>query len=282
MKEKNGYDLIAFDMDGTLLNSSQQISEKTFMAIDKAVKAGKIVILSTGRGPAELKEYLPLLPQVRYVNGLSGGLVYDRKDNSRIYERKFMPETVKKILEIGMQEEVMVHFLTERSVIQMDQWERMDYFGMGAYKEMFARVAERWDDLCGRYLADPFPIDKLNLYHVTAESRARTEKRLKDAGIELEMAEAEIASLELSPVGANKGSGLLALCEFLNLSPERTIAVGDADNDRQVLEKAGLAVAMGNASEEIKNLADVVVADCDHDGCVEAIEKYLLEETSQQ
>ena len=52
--------------------------------------------------------------------------------------------------------------------------------------------------------------------------------------------------------------------------------VGDADNDREVLQTAGLAIAMGNAADHIKALADVVVADCNHDGCAEAIEKYLL------
>ncbi|WP_432629526.1 Cof-type HAD-IIB family hydrolase [Brotaphodocola sp.] len=278
MNEKREYDLIAFDMDGTLLNSEKQISERTLKAIDRAVEAGKIVILNTGRGPAELKEYLPILPKVRYINGLSGGLVYDRTDNRKVYEREFSPETVRKILEIGTQEDAMIHFLTDRSIVQMDQWARMDHYGMGQYQAMFARVAERWENICEQYFADPFPIDKLNLYHATAEGRARTEKRLRDAGIELEMAEAETTSLELSPVGANKGSGLRALCEFLNLPVERTIAVGDADNDRQALEIAGLAVAMGNATPEIKALCDVVVADCDHDGCVEAIEKYLLGE----
>lgn len=276
MNEKREYDLIAFDMDGTLLNSEKQITEKTLRAMDRAVKAGKIVILNTGRGPAELREYLPILPQVRYINGLSGGLVYDRENNHKIYEREFSPGTVKKILEIGRKEDAMIHFLTDRSLIQMDQWERMEHFGMGQYQGMFARVAERWEDLVGTYLENPFPIDKLNLYHATPEGRARTEKRLLDAGIELEMAEAETTSLELSPVGANKGSGLLALCKFLNVPVERTIAVGDADNDRQALGIAGLAVAMGNASDEIKALSDVIVADCDHDGCVEAIDKYLL------
>ena len=61
---------------------------------------------------------------------------------------------------------------------------------------------------------------------------------------------------------------------------EQTIAVGDADNDTMALKTAGLAVAMGNATEPIKALADVIVADCDHNGCAEAIDKYLLADNS--
>ena len=52
--------------------------------------------------------------------------------------------------------------------------------------------------------------------------------------------------------------------------------MGDADNDLDVLSKAGLAVAMKNANDNVKKIADVIVADCDNDGVAEAIEKYLL------
>lgn len=80
----------------------------------------------------------------------------------------------------------------------------------------------------------------------------------------------------LSAPGCDKGVGLEKLCACLNLPMEQTIVVGDADNDLEALKKAGLAVAMANAGEAIKAVADVVVADCDHDGCAEAVERYLL------
>lgn len=52
--------------------------------------------------------------------------------------------------------------------------------------------------------------------------------------------------------------------------------MGDEDNDVEALKKAGFAVAMGNANAAVKEIADVMVADCDRDGCAEAVEKYLL------
>ena len=92
------------------------------------------------------------------------------------------------------------------------------------------------------------------------------------------LANAEQASLEISAVGVTKGTGLKKLCEHLGISLEETIAVGDADNDIDVLKTAGLSVAMGNANDTVKSICDVVVSDCDHDGCAEVIEKYLLNE----
>jgi HAD superfamily hydrolase (TIGR01484 family) len=117
---------------------------------------------------------------------------------------------------------------------------------------------------------------KLNLYHRDEASRARTVERIKAAGLETALALAESTSLECSAKGIDKGVGLKKLCEHLGLPLEQTIAVGDADNDTMALKTAGLAVAMGNATEPIKALADVIVADCDHNGCAEAIDKYLL------
>ncbi len=62
----NQYKLIAFDMDGTLLNSQKKIRKETLQAVDRAFSAGKEVVLCTGRCIAELREYLKELPGVRY------------------------------------------------------------------------------------------------------------------------------------------------------------------------------------------------------------------------
>ena len=74
----------------------------------------------------------------------------------------------------------------------------------------------------------------------------------------------------------DKGTGLLALAKLLGIPQDATIAVGDADNDLGMLRAAGLGVAMGNANESARAAADAVVADNDHDGCAEAIHRFLL------
>ena len=83
------YQLIAFDMDGTLLDSNKKILPSSLAAISDAADAGKTVILSTGRCLPELREYLPLLTQVRYLNCVSGALVVDRQTNTAIYSCSF-------------------------------------------------------------------------------------------------------------------------------------------------------------------------------------------------
>ena len=88
---------------------------------------------------------------------------------------------------------------------------------------------------------------------------------------------AEENSLEVSPANVTKGTGLTWLCNHLGFGINKAIDVGDAENDIDAIATAGLGVAMANAIDKVKEIADVVLEnDCDHSGCAEAIEKYLL------
>ena len=270
------YELIAFDMDGTLLNSQKEITPRTLAALKKAAAAGKQIALSTGRCRPELTAYTALGPGIRYFICTSGALVYDVHEQKEIYKKPLEPELVRRLLEISKEEDLMVHLLDAESIVQTDQFESMGNYGMGVYKPMYERVVTVWDDLYEAYCAAPFPVEKVNFYHRDPEARERTKERLREAGLPVIMVNAEKGSLELSAEGVDKGAGLQKLCEYLKLPLDKTIAVGDADNDITILQKAGLAAAMGNALPNIKKLADVQVSDCDHDGCAEVIEKYLL------
>ena len=268
------YKLIAFDMDGTLLNSRKEISECTMDAVNRAFDAGKEVILSTGRCVAELREYFKMIPRLRYVVCSSGAILYEVKEEKILYSNSISAELVKKILEASRKEDMMVHLLAIESIVQKKDIPQMDRFGMGVYRPMYEKVTTQVDDIYAYYYEKPFEVPKLNLYHATAEGRERTRKRL--TGLDLVLADAEKTSLECSATGVTKGTGLLRLCDHLKVGIDETIAVGDADNDLNILKTAGLAVAVGNANEHVKAVADVVVNDCDHDGCAEAIDKYLL------
>lgn len=270
------YQLIALDMDGTLLNSKKEISGADIQMIKKAADAGKYVVLNTGRGLSELRDYADRIPGLRYMNCTSGAMVYDWAEQNIIYSNPLSADVIQKIIEIAEQEDTMIHFLSLESFVQKDQWENMAHYQMKVYKEMFRTVAIKPENIRAFYDADPFPMEKLNIYHTSAESRARTEKRIKEAGLDVAMVYSEITSLEISAKGVDKGVGLKKLCEYLNIPIESAIAVGDADNDLGALKTAGLAIAMGNAKENVKNMADIIVADCDHSGCAEAIEKYLF------
>ena len=85
-------------------------------------------------------------------------------------------------------------------------------------------------------------------------------------------------NMEVNAPGVTKGSGLLALAAHLGLTRAQTMAVGDSGNDRAMIEAAGLGVAMGNATDDIREIADVTTDDNNHDGVAEIIRKFILKE----
>lgn len=268
------YKMIALDMDGTLLNSKKEISKKILEAIEKAFDAGKEVILCTGRCVPELEIYIGQIPRLRYIVGISGALVYDLQKKKSIYMNEIPDDRVEKILDLVKDENVMTHLLGEKSLVQKSQMENMESYQMGGYSEMFYHVATPVEDILAYYREKKPQIMKVNLYHQNPQGREKTRKKL--SGENLVCINAERTSLEISAEGTTKGTGLQRLCEVLGIGLGQVIAVGDADNDLDVLSKAGLSIAMGNANQSVKDICDVIVSDCDHDGCAEAIEKYLL------
>ena len=88
-------------------------------------------------------------------------------------------------------------------------------------------------------------------------------------------------NIEINAAGVNKGKGLLELGEILGISREEIMAFGDGDNDIAMLREVGFGVAMQNADEEVKAVADYVTGSNDEDGVTKAIARFVLGETVQ-
>ena len=268
------YKLLALDMDGTLLNSQKKISPKTEAAISELSRRGVYVVVSTGRGVAELADYKDELKFMNYSITSSGGVVYDFFKAKPINFHNIAANDALKIIDAGILENAMIHILTVNKSIQREEdIKNAADFYMSRYQEMYNRISIRCNDFKEYVQKNPDDIAKVNLYHRTVESRQKNFERLKD--LNLTFAFAETTSLEFSAKGISKGSGLIELCKFLKIDIAETVAVGDAPNDIEILKIAGIAAVMGNASAEIKKIADFITDDNDNDGIVKVIEKYF-------
>ena len=272
------YQLIALDIDGTLLNSEKEITPDTEAMVHRAFRAGKQVVLSTGRSFAELEEILQHFPEMRYGICESGALVFDRELEQPIAVHPIPLDIVCQAAEIARQRDVLIHiFQKGRPVISRHQMEQLDAYQIPYFRSMFQRYSLQVTDALDYCLALPAPsIEKINLYHHATQERTVTQSLLSH--LPLELVDSEKTSLELSATQVDKGRGLRELCAHLNIPVETTIAVGDSFNDAAILRAAGLAVGMGNAAEPVRRLCDVIVRDCDHDGVAEAIRTHLLTE----
>ncbi len=273
------YDLIALDMDGTVLDDNKEISRTNADAIHDALRAGREVIFCTGRSLAEMNDILAEYPDMHYLLAESGAFLYDLREKRILYAAAIGREEIAKIQEaVGDRDLMPIAFSRGRYMINRSQFYSLKDYGMAPYQEMGPRVATPAEDVLAETYAGVYPAEKINLYHRTVEDRAESRRRLDRLKPDLEYVDSEISSLECSPRGITKASGLEKLSQILQIEAERMIMVGDADNDLAGLRFAGLAVAMGNANANVKAECDEVVADNNHDGCAEAIRRFLLEE----
>lgn len=266
----NRFQLIAMDIDGTLLDSHKHLPDACAQAVQEATKAGKIAAFATGRALSEILEFEPLLPEIRYAVFSSGAGIYDFREKKIVALTEIAPETAAAILDSVRERDVMPQIvLPHIDVIQKSHMQNLDRYHMGVYRQLYEHAMTLVPDIFDFYRQNKEPVLKINLYHADADERASTLKALHT--LDIETVYSEISSIECSPRGVHKGSGLLNLCHFLGIHPAECIAVGDADNDISMIQAAGLGVAMGNANFRVKAAAQLVVSDNDHGGCAEAI-----------
>ncbi len=275
MSKENNYRLLSLDMDGTLLNSAKQIPTETTAAIKQLLKRGVEVVVGTGRGLAELADYREVFKGMHYGLLVSGGLIYDFQQEKPVTLHALSLAQCQRLLDAATEEDAMVHILTVHDSVAREQdIFHMDDFSMRVYQDMYERICDRQEDLARYVQEHAGEILKINLYHRSTASRERSRKRL--AGLGMNLVLAEKTGLEASPAGITKACGLKELCSLLNIPLAATVAVGDAPNDLEILQTAGLAAAMGNATDSIKEICNVVVSDNDHNGVLDVINRYFF------
>lgn len=98
-------------------------------------------------------------------------------------------------------------------------------------------------------------------------------KTIKDGTEDVQI---EYFYTEITNKNVNKWTAIEYLLEIENIKPEEVVAIGDNVNDKEMIQNSGLGVVMGNSSEQMKEMADVVVSDNNSDGIAEVVEKYIL------
>lgn len=269
------YQLIALDMDGTLLDSSKQVLPSSVAAIARAKGAGVSLAICSGRCPAMVERHRADLPGVRYAICSSGAVLYDLDERRVLSASSFGAGVVARLRDLARGLDFAADAFCGRDFCyDAAILDDMGRYGVGEYERIFRDSGEGVPSVWGRLLAADGPaVEKIDLHFSNRGDRAAMIERVQDLPVELACSEGR--TLEVSPAGVNKGTGLRGLAGLLGVDVAATAAVGDSDNDLPMLSVAGLAVAMGNANEHVHAVADLVVPDNDHDGVAEAIARCL-------
>ncbi len=277
LSREKDFRLIAMDMDGTLLNSKKELTPAIINSMQRAADEGKELVIATGRSLMEVLPYAEQLPMVHYGLLSSATIIFDFWEQ-KVISMDYIPwDNIDTISKAYQEEDIMIVLMCEGvALVDRNKYEHIEDYHMEQYRELYQTTATLVDEPLLILINPNQRFEKINLYHKDKKARNRTKARLGD--IPLEIVDGEETGIELTPLGISKGVGLRKVCRLIDIPINKTIAVGDADNDISMLENAGMGIAMKNANKKVKEFAEVVVADNDHDGCKQAIEKYLLGE----
>jgi Cof subfamily protein (haloacid dehalogenase superfamily) len=274
------YQLLAIDIDGTLVNSDDELTSKTRAALVRVGEAGIRVVLATGRRYSRTLHLVePLGIDVPLVTA-SGALVKDPLDHRTLYRAEFDGDALAAALSV-----IDGHGFDP--VMCVDTFaEGFDFYHL-RQEARNAELAEfyRLNPDCGRLWAEHIATPPPGVFAVFTMG---TRQQMLDLEVDLHdripdkfhthvlRSPRYVGFMcEFSPAGVNKWSAIKRLAQGWHI-PERAIcAVGDDVNDIPMIRAAGLGVAMGNALPEVKQAADRIAPGHNDDGLVEVVEWLL-------
>ncbi|MCY8980431.1 Cof-type HAD-IIB family hydrolase [Bacillus halotolerans] len=283
--------LIAIDLDGTLLNSKHQVSSENENALRQAQRDGIEVVVSTGRAYFDVVSIFEPLGIKTWVISANGAVIHDpdgRLYHSETIDKKraydilswlqsenyyyevftdsaiYTPQNGRQLLDVELDRVKSANPKADLSVLM--QAAEVQYSQSGfAYIDTFQELFEEDKQI------DFYNILGFSFFKEKLEAGWQRYQEDKD----LTLVSSADHNFELSSKKASKGQALERLAKRLNIPMKKTAAVGDSLNDRSMLEAAGKGVAMGNAREDIKAIADAVTLTNDEHGVAHMI-RHLL------
>lgn len=265
------YKLIALDMDGTLLNEAKEITKENYAAIQDAKANGKKVILATGRplaGVQRYLEHLDLISDDDYVVAFNGALVQKTKSGEIISKTPLSMEDYQYLYETSQKLDVHIHALTDSYVTTPVNNEytkiEAEINQIPIIEKPLSEIGKDETIVKVMFIDDPEKLDK---------AIANMPKEINDKYTVLRSMP---FFLEFLDKRVNKGYGVSQVTKALGIDSKHVICVGDAGNDVDMIEYAGLGVAMGNAFEEVKEIANYVTLSNEESGVAHVIKKFMI------
>ena len=265
--------LVAIDMDGTLLNSKKELLEETKQYFRDFHKKGTetLLVLCTGRPESGIRPYLKdlgYLEENHYIISQNGANIYESRTGKRVMDAFLDSAAIQKWIELGKKHGISVMGAGVDYYYCFDQepteWMEFDVkLVSGKLKRIPTKESLNTDYYKILLMGDE---EQLNEFETFIPQEWRNE---------FYVVRSQKYLIEVLTKGVNKAFGLEKLAKELNIQSSEIAAIGDAANDIEMLKYAGLAIAMGNASEEVKAVSDIVTDTNENNGVIKAIDQLI-------
>lgn len=271
--------LIALDLDGTTLNKESKLSEGNRRALQAAADKGVNIVVATGRPycalPKEILEFDP----VRYVLTSNGARIIDLHEGKAFYENCIAPHAVEAAVE--MLKPLPLDYVLETFVDGVAYIEGWYYRQVEETQKCFRNVEyilntrHPVDDFYGFMLENKDRLENINVNFEDLSVKPAMKEKLETLP-DVTITSSFDHNLEIGGATTSKAEALRQMGNLLGIDRSEMMAAGDSPNDMAMLKVAGVAVAVGNAKPELKEIADFIAPDHDDDGVAAAVEKYVL------
>ncbi len=249
--------LIALDIDGTLINSKKRLTQNTIDALQAAADGGIHICIATGRPLADFQDLVAQLPMIRYAVICTGTQVVDLHTGADIYRKALTETDLRRLYKMIVPYNAMPEIFDDRDgKVHNRAWDKdhAERFCCESMAAIIKRTHVGEADLDAYVEAYRGVTNKIHIYFGDLSHKKPLWEQLKKEPYMV--MESEENDLEIMPCGIDKGVGLEKLAEYLGLQAAEVAALGDGSNDVGMFRWAGLGIAMKNGSDEAKAAAD--------------------------
>ena len=266
--------LVATDLDGTLLRSDKTISQETAEVLSRLDQKGILFVPATGRTHAELTPSVRVLPFLHYAITCNGSGGYDYEKKQYLFNEEIENDIAVEVAEYCKDQPVHVTMVCEgMRFVQADEAGNIPAFVRENAAPGILDVATVSENLAGLLQESGKPVQKFLIYPMGRDRMGEVLGILRERFPALFISTSGPLFVEVNAPGIDKGKGLRRLCECLDIPLENTLVFGDAANDLAMLRAAGRAVVPENGTDEAKALADSICESCDEDGVRRELER---------
>ncbi|MCQ6267053.1 Cof-type HAD-IIB family hydrolase [Fictibacillus sp. WQ 8-8] len=251
------YRMLILDIDGTLLRSNFRMDKETREAIDYVKKKGVYITLASGRNFPSTKKIAKALKLDGYLISQNGGFIASSVDEP-FFESHISKEDTYRIVNILENYNCHIRLVHERFSVgnQVQQKNQLvAKVTLGAGDPLFYPVTFQ-ESLSSNVLEKDITPSKIDVQFFEERERRSAEQHLRTHFANFEYTSSTKCNFEITSPNVTKANALRLLGLKLDVTPEEMVAVGDSHNDREMIEMAGLGVAMGNAPEDVKQAAN--------------------------
>jgi hypothetical protein len=262
--------LVAIDLDDTLLRDDFTISPRTLAAVRAVRESGVKITLATGRMPGSARPYAEQLALDVPVINYHGAMIQHALSREIIFRR---------VIPVNLAEELVGFLQKKQLYVQIYLRDQVFTRELNKYSDLYKRIAKvriEQRDLLQLLQEEPEGVEKIlviNEEHAISKLADILGQRY---GRKIHLTKSKPIFLEFTEITVNKGAALASLAESYGFAREEVMAIGDSFNDLEMIEYAGLGVAMGNAGPEVRAKADVITGTNQEDGVAQALERYVL------